>query len=200
MRAREREEAGGVGPLRLGPGGVHREIARIMELAVGRVREQPDRHHVLLHDDRDHRGDHVGGVGPDQQVDLVDVDELRIDAGHVRRVALIVVAQEIDRAAEQPALRIDVVAPDLERDQELLADAGDAPRHRHAAADLDRLRGVRGRERGRRQRRQRREPGPPEGAHPQDSIWSATKRLRMRPSPSISVSITSPTLRKLLVP
>ena len=74
-----------------------------------------------------------------------DVNQLGVDAGHVRRIALIVVVDELDRTAEQPALGIDIVAPKLKRDQKLLAVLRHAARHCHAEAHLDRLGGVSGR-------------------------------------------------------
>ena len=64
---------------------------------------------------------HVGGIGPEQQIDFVDRYQFGVDARHIGRIALIVVINELDRPAEQAAIGIDVVAPHLERDDELLA-------------------------------------------------------------------------------
>jgi hypothetical protein len=94
---------------------------------------------AVLHDHR-HRGrDHVGGIGPDQQVDLVDTDELGVDARHVVGVALVVVIDKFDRAPQKPALGVDVLSPDLQRQQVLLAVGRDRAGERHAEADLDRI-------------------------------------------------------------
>ena len=52
----------------------------------------------------------VGAVAGDDEIDLVDVEQLGVDARHGRRVGLVVVVDELDLAAEQAALRVDVVA------------------------------------------------------------------------------------------
>ena len=106
-------------------------------------RQEADRGPVVLHDDRHRRRDHVGGVWPEQKVDLVDGDELRIERRHGARVALVVVVDELDRSPEQPALGVDIVAPKLQRHQDLLAVCGDAAGERQAQADLHRIGGLR---------------------------------------------------------
>src|SRR5262249_44489663 len=83
----------------------------------------------------------------EQQVDFVDGDELGIDVRHVRRRALVVVDDELDRAAEQPALGVDVVAPDLERGVDHLARCGARAGEREAHADPDRIAALRERPR-----------------------------------------------------
>ena len=98
---------------------------------------------VVLYDHRHRRCHHIGGIGAENEIDFVDIDELGVDAGHVRRIALIVVVDELDWAAEQTALGVDIVAPELQRDQKLLAVLRHPAGHRHAEADLDWLTGVR---------------------------------------------------------
>ncbi len=117
----------------------HVEIARIVEMPVHADRQHADGHHVVLHDDRHGGRRHVGRVGTEQQIDFVDRDELGVDARHVRRIALVVVIDELDRPAEQPAVGVDVVAPQLERDDELLAVLRHSAGQGHAEADLDRI-------------------------------------------------------------
>ena len=145
---RDVEEALGEGGLRVRPRRDHHEIVRVVELGVDREAEQPDERLLLLDDDRHGRRQHGGGVGADDQLDLVDVEQLRVDARHGRRVALVVVVDELDRPAEQPALGIDVLLPDLLGEQRGLAVGREPAGQRHAVADLDRLA-------GRRLRRQR---------------------------------------------
>jgi hypothetical protein len=70
--------------------------------------------------------------GPISRSTFVDRKKLRVDAGCVGGVGLVVVIDELHRPAEQPALRIDVVAPDLEADLHLPAGGAVAPvRLRH---------------------------------------------------------------------
>jgi hypothetical protein len=57
---------------------------------------------------------------------------------HVRRIALVVVANKLHRTAQQSTWPVDVVAPDLERGQKLLAVDSDRTRSRRAEAHLDR--------------------------------------------------------------
>ena len=45
-----------------------------------------------------------GGVAADHEIDLVDVEQLGVDAGNRRGIGLVVVVDELDLAAEQPAL------------------------------------------------------------------------------------------------
>jgi hypothetical protein len=87
-------------------------------------RQEADGGLVVLHDDRHRRRNHVGGIWPEEQVDLVDGDELR-KSRNVARVALVVVVDKLDRPAEQSALGVDVVAPEFKRHQNLLAIRGD---------------------------------------------------------------------------
>src|SRR6185437_5896798 len=102
-----------------------------------------DRGQVALRQQRQRGADLVGAVGPEQQVDLVDVQELAVDRHLVGGIGLVVVIDERDRTPEQAALGIDVVAPDLQRQQKLAAvrriGAGEA----EAQTDLDRIGGVR---------------------------------------------------------
>jgi len=96
----------------------------------------------VLDDHRHGRGDHIGGVAGDDEVDLVDVEQLRIDARHGRWVALVVIDDDFDRAAEQAALGVHVVALDVDRQQRRLAVGGERPGLRHAQPDADRVGGL----------------------------------------------------------
>ena len=128
---------------RLRPGRQDLEIAVVVELVVHRETEQGDEGQVALHHDRHRRRDQVGAVARYHEVDLVDVEQLGVDAGHSGRVGLIVVIDQLDLAAEQPAGRVDVLLPDLHRDQGRLAGAGEPAGERHREPDLDRLGGLR---------------------------------------------------------
>ena len=82
---------------------------------------------------------HIGRIGADHEIDFVDIQKLGVDARYVRRVGLIVVIDELDLAAEQSALGINVFRPDLGADQCHLAVRRKRAGERHAGADLDRL-------------------------------------------------------------
>ena len=142
-RGGELEEAVGEGLLRLGPGRQHREVLVVMESAVGGIGENADGGHLVLHHDRNGGRHHIGRVRPDHQVDFVDVDQLGVELRHVRRIALVVIEHQLDRPPQQPALGVDVVAPDLQRGQHLLADRRHAAGQRHGHADPDRIGGLR---------------------------------------------------------
>src|SRR5262249_47255454 len=75
------------------------------------------------------------------EIDLVEVEKLGIDARHQRRIALIVVLDELHRPAEQAALGVDLVLQYLQPELHHLAGAGVRAGERHAAADADRVGG-----------------------------------------------------------
>ena len=145
LRRGEIEEADREGVDALRTNRDHREVFRVAELIVDADGGETDRHLVVLDDDRHRRRNEVGAVGSEQQVDFVDGDELGVDVRYIRRRALVVIDDELDRAAEQPALGVDVVAPDLKRGVDHLARRGPGAREREAHADPDRIAALRGR-------------------------------------------------------
>ena len=126
-----------------GPDGIIDEIFGIVEFAVHREAKQANEHLLLLHHDRHRRREHVGAVAADDEIDLVDIEQLGVDAGHGRRVGLVIVIDQLDRASEQAAFGVDVLLPNLLREQRRLAVGPRPPVMRHAVADLDRLAGLR---------------------------------------------------------
>ena len=111
------EEATREGRLRRRAVRDHREIFGYLNVLVDASAEQADEQLLLLDRDRHRGGDLSRSIAADDQVDLVDIEQLGVDAGHLRWTALIIVVDELDRPAEQPALGIDVVLPDLHRHQ-----------------------------------------------------------------------------------
>src|SRR5215469_12500669 len=101
-------------------------------------REQPDEHFAPRHDSWKRRGHHVRSVRSNNQVDFVYIHQLRVDAGHGRGIGLIIVIDELHRPAEQAALGVDFLLPNLVAEQGLLAGARERAGLRHAEADLDR--------------------------------------------------------------
>ena len=140
LRGRHLEEA--LGERLLGPraaGRRHREVALVVELAVHREAEQREERPVVLHDDRHRRRDHVGRVAAGDDVDLVDVHQLGVEARYRRGIRLVVVVDELHRPAEQPALGVDLLFPDLHGQQRRLAVGRERAGQVHAEADGERL-------------------------------------------------------------
>jgi hypothetical protein len=100
---------------------VHGEIFRIFEALVCSQSENADCGPVGLYDRRHRRGDDVGTVRPDQQIDFVHAHELGVDRRRVRRIALVIVVDQLDRTPQQTAFGVDVVTPDFQTGQDLLA-------------------------------------------------------------------------------
>ena len=117
----------------------HREEPVVFELGVHTEPEQDDEQLLLLHDHRHGGSRRDGGIGADDQIDFVDVEQLGVDARHRRGLALVVVIDELDRAPEQAALGVDLLLPDLHAEQRLLAVRRQRAGQRHGEADLDRL-------------------------------------------------------------
>jgi hypothetical protein len=78
-----------------------------------------------------------GCVAADDEVDFVNVEKLGVNAGDGRRIGLVVVIDELDLTAEQPALGIGFLLPDLGAQQCLLAVRRKRTGQRHAESDLD---------------------------------------------------------------
>jgi len=108
----------------------------VLHLRVHLEREVAHHQQVALLRHRDQRRGGHRPIGRDDEVDLVHVEQLGVDARDVRRVGLVVVGDELDLAVEQPALCVDIVDPQAQRDQRRLAAGAERPGLRHAHADL----------------------------------------------------------------
>ena len=71
------------------------------------------------------RDDQIGRVAH-ENVHLVHIQELGVDAGHSCSIGLVVIVDQLDRAAEQAALGVDLLYPDLFREKMRLAGRGKA--------------------------------------------------------------------------
>ena len=156
-----------------------------MKVAVHIDGKEAERQLVVLHQHRDRRRHEVGAVGPDEEIDLVDIDQLRIDARHVRGIGLIVIEDELDRAAHEAALRVHVIAPDLEGEQELLAVGRRAAGQIIAEADADRIGGAR-REREARGEEHGRQRG--EGSSARHAARTGLDRVPMAATVAVTTS------------
>jgi hypothetical protein len=115
-----------------------------VELAIGIERKQSKNQSIVLDHHRQCRDHLIGRIAGNRQIHLVDVEQLRIDPGHRRGIALVVVIDELHRPAQQSALGVDVLGPNLHRQQAGLADHRQSARQCHAQADRNRLRRTRG--------------------------------------------------------
>src|SRR4029077_15453314 len=113
------------------------------------------------------------------------------------RPGLTVVISQWHRPAEQAALGVDFLFPDLGAEQRLLAVGGERAGQRHAEADLDRVLGLRQRRQRRREEARRQHYGaedagnaaarnvidhvlPPKGGFSIDNAVFGTRPLRSR--------------------
>jgi hypothetical protein len=119
------EEAARESWLRGRPVGDHGEVLVVLELVVDAGAEQADEQFLARHGDRHGGGNLRRGIAADDQIDLVDIEKLGIDRGHLGRLALVVVIDELHRPPEQAALRVDVGLPDLHGDKRHLAVGGE---------------------------------------------------------------------------
>jgi hypothetical protein len=110
----------------------------VLDLAVDLEREVANQQEAALLDERQQRGSRHRRVGCEQKVDLVDVEQLCVDRRRLRCARLVVIDDELDLPAEQPALRVDLITPDFDAEQRGLAAAGETAGLRHGHADLDR--------------------------------------------------------------
>src|SRR5262249_22411713 len=115
----------------------HGGVFRVVELTVRIEREQTDERLALLHDGGNGWGHHVRPIRANDEVNLVDVEQLRVDGGHILGSGLVVVIDKLDGPAQQAALGVGLFFPDLSAEQRLLAGPSKRAGLRHAEADLD---------------------------------------------------------------
>ena len=132
----------------------HAKVLVVIELGVVRESEQAHQHHVVLHGDRQRRGDDRRRVAAVDEIYLIDIEQLRVDRRHIGRIALIVIIDEFDRPPKQTAFGVLVFRPNLHGEQRRFAAARQRARLSHAEPDLDRIggEGRRNRKRARKNR------------------------------------------------
>jgi hypothetical protein len=85
----------------------------VVELLVIGQPEETHEHEPALDHYGHGGGDQVRPIAGDHEVHLIDIEQLRIDAGDGRWLALIVVVDELHRSPEQAARFVDVITPEL---------------------------------------------------------------------------------------
>ena len=98
-----------------------------------------DEHLAVALGDRHGREDGARGIGPDQQVDLVDRDQLLIERAREVGLRLVVEQHPFDRPAEQAAALVEVLDIHLADDLVDHGGRGERAGQRQGAADTDRL-------------------------------------------------------------
>ena len=83
----------------------------------------------------------IRAVGTHDEIDFVDVEQLGVNAGHIRGVRLVVITDQVDLAAKEPALGIGFLFPDLGAEQRLLAVGRERSGLGQVETDLDRILG-----------------------------------------------------------
>jgi hypothetical protein len=139
-RHRDVEEALREGQMRVRSEGEDLKILVVAKLFVDPQSSKRHEDLVVLHHKRHRRTDDVGAVSGNDEVDFVDVKKLGVDARHQRRIALVVVIDQLHLAAEEAAFGVLIFGPHLGRQQRGLAVAGVGSRESHAETDLDGLR------------------------------------------------------------
>jgi hypothetical protein len=109
----------------------------VADLAVDLEREVADQQKAALLDHRHDRRRRHRRIGRKQKIDLVDVDQFRIDCRGLRGARFVVIHDKFDLATEQAALGVDIVAPDLDTKQRSLAAGRETAGLRHTHADFD---------------------------------------------------------------
>src|SRR4029077_13988253 len=79
LRGREFKESSREFPLRIGTERYHGKVVFIVRFAVGGSAENADRRQVARRNNGKGRADLIGDVWPEQQVDLIDIEQLRIN-------------------------------------------------------------------------------------------------------------------------
>ena len=110
----------------------------VADLAVHLEREVPHQQQAALLDQRHDRRRRHRRVGREQEIDLVDVQQLRVDRRGLGSARFVVIDDKFDLAPEQATPGVDIVTPDLDAEQRSLAAAREAAGLRHAHADFDR--------------------------------------------------------------
>src|SRR5262249_32109825 len=94
---------------------------------------------MWVHDDRNCRGEDIGAVAADDDVDFVDIEQLAVNARHRRRVALVVVVNELHGSPDKTALGVGFLDPYFHREQRGFPVWPERTGLRNAKTDLDRL-------------------------------------------------------------
>ena len=89
----------------------------MLDALVDFKREIAHQQQAALLDQRHDRRGRIGAIGGDQQIDLVNIEQLGIDAGGSGRVGLVVIHDQLDLAANDAALGVYIITPHLQAQQ-----------------------------------------------------------------------------------
>ena len=112
------------------PGRDHHEIVRVVELRVDSERHETEKESLAFDDQRHRRRDGIVAVAADNDIDLLNIEETLVNVGDELGVRLIVEEDEFDRPAEEPAVGVDVLLPDLVGESSGLAVRRESARER----------------------------------------------------------------------
>src|SRR5262249_13603240 len=134
---RDLEETFSESQVRLWPGRNHHEVLRVVNLRVDRERHEAEEKFPTFHDQRHCWCHGVISVAADHDIDLLDVEQMLVNAGDELGVRLIVDADELHRPAEELTVGIDVLLPDLVGESSCLAVRCESARERQTISDSE---------------------------------------------------------------
>src|SRR6267378_5950011 len=115
----------------------HHEILRVVELRVDSERHEAEKESLAFHDQRHRWRDGIVSVAADHDIDLLNIEETLVNVGYKFGVRLIVEANELHRPAEEFAVCIDVLLPDLVGESGGLAVRCERARERQTISDSE---------------------------------------------------------------
>src|SRR5437762_2303402 len=107
------KEASSQGQAWVRPSRNHHEILRVVELRIDSERHEAEKESPAFHDQRHRWRDGIVTVAADHDIDLLNIEEALVNVSYKFGVRLIVEADELHRPAEEFAVCIDVLLPDL---------------------------------------------------------------------------------------
>ena len=131
------KEAFSQGQVWVRPSRNHHEILRVVELRVHSERHEAEKESLAFHNQRHRWRDGIVSIAADNDIDLLDIEETLVKVGYELGVRLIVEADELHRAAEELAVCVDVLLPDLVGESSCLAVRCESARERQTISDSE---------------------------------------------------------------
>src|SRR5712691_2594311 len=134
---RDLKEAFSQREVRVRPGRNHHEILRVVELCVDSERHETEKESLALHDQRHRWRDGIVSVAANHDIDLLNIEETLVNVSDEFRVRLVVEADELHGPAEELAVCVDVLLPDLVGESGGLAVRCESARERQTIPDSE---------------------------------------------------------------
>ena len=131
------KEAFSQGQIRVRPGRNHHEVMWVVELRVHGEGHEAEKEFLAFNNQRHRRRDGIVSVAAGDEIDLLNIEETLVNVSDELLVRLIVEADELHRPAEEFAVCIDVLLPDLVGESGGLAVRCESARERQTIPDSD---------------------------------------------------------------